>query len=54
MSILLPLLLLLLPLLLLLLLQDSWECARRAKAVGYPLFGLTQGEVFPTFGVQCW
>jgi hypothetical protein len=34
--------------------MDSWECARRAHATGYPLFGLTSGEVFSAYGMQCW
>lgn len=33
---------------------DSWECARRAFAAGYPLFGLTSGELYPAYGWQCW
>lgn len=34
--------------------MDSWECAKRALAAGYPLFGITDGEVFPAYGRQCW
>ncbi|KAF6258550.1 hypothetical protein COO60DRAFT_1701302 [Scenedesmus sp. NREL 46B-D3] len=34
--------------------MDSWECARRAAAQGYTLFGMTNGEAFPVFGTQCW
>lgn len=34
--------------------MDSWECARRALAAGYPLFGVTSGEVFPAYGLICW
>lgn len=34
--------------------MDSWECARRAAAAGYPLFGLTSGEMYPAYGWQCW
>jgi hypothetical protein len=34
--------------------MDSWECAKRALAAGYPLFGVTSGEVFPAYGRICW
>lgn len=34
--------------------MDSWECAKRALAAGYPLFGITGGERFPAYGRQCW
>lgn len=34
--------------------MDSWECAHRAVMNGYPLFGLTSGELHPEYGLQCW
>eukprot|EP00879_Flechtneria_rotunda_P010453 GHRR01010929.1.p1 GENE.GHRR01010929.1~~GHRR01010929.1.p1 ORF type:complete len:962 (+),score=236.94 GHRR01010929.1:64-2949(+) len=36
--------------------MNSWECAKRAKAAGYPLFGITDYEWSwsKDYGYQCW